>query len=52
MTLTTYDEALCKKIEPNVSTTKERFDTLKQLNETGMVSSKLGLAPIIFLIFS
>lgn len=29
MTLTTYDEDLCKKIEPNVSTTKERFEALK-----------------------
>lgn len=32
MTLTTYDEDLCKKIEPNVSTTKERFEALKKLN--------------------
>ena len=29
MTLTTYDEELCKIIEPNVSTTKERFEVLK-----------------------
>lgn len=28
MTLTTYSEDLCKKIEPNVSTTKERFEVL------------------------
>lgn len=27
-TLTTYDERLCKLLEPNVSTTKERFETL------------------------
>lgn len=33
MTLTTYDEQLCKKIEPNVSTTKERVETLKILRE-------------------
>jgi len=33
MTLTTYDEDLCKIIEPNVSTTKERFETLKILAE-------------------
>ena len=26
MTLTTYDEKLCKILEPNVSTTKERFE--------------------------
>lgn len=29
MTMTTYDEKLCKIIEPNVSTTKERFETLE-----------------------
>ena len=28
MTLTTYDEALCRKIEPRVSTTQERFVAL------------------------
>lgn len=28
MTLTTFDEELCKILEPNVSTTKERFETL------------------------
>lgn len=32
MTLTTFDEKLCKMIEPNVSTTKERVETLKILN--------------------
>ena len=31
MTLTTYDEELCKEIEPNVSTTKERVEALKIL---------------------
>ena len=36
MTLTTYDENLCKKIEPNVSTTKERVEVLKKLNEAGI----------------
>ena len=30
MTMTTYDETLCKILEPNVSTTKERFETLLQ----------------------
>ena len=29
MTLTTYDEELCKILEPNVCTTKERFEVLK-----------------------
>lgn len=33
MTLTTFDEDLCKILEPNVSTTKERFETLKILRD-------------------
>lgn len=33
MTLTTFDEALCRKIEPGVCTTKQRFETLKILQE-------------------
>lgn len=33
MTLTTYDEDLCRKIEPNVSTTKERFEVLMRLRD-------------------
>lgn len=36
MTLTTYDEDLCKILEPNVSNTKERFETLKILNENNI----------------
>lgn len=30
MTLTTCDEELCRKIEPNVSTTRERAEALKE----------------------
>ena len=33
MTLTTYDEELCKILEPYVSTTKERFDALMTFKE-------------------
>jgi DNA repair photolyase len=36
MTLTTYDEKLCKILEPNVCTTKERFETLKILRDNGI----------------
>lgn len=36
MTLTTYDEELCKKIEPNVSTTKERVEALEILRDEGI----------------
>ncbi len=46
MTLTTYDEDLCKKIEPNVSTTKERFEALKQLNKAG-IPTIVWLSPIL-----
>lgn len=36
MTLTTYDEAMCRIIEPNVSTTKERFEALKIFRDNGI----------------
>lgn len=36
MTLTTYDEDLCKVIEPYVSTTKQRFEALKTFHESGI----------------
>ncbi len=32
MTITTYDEELCKYIEPNVCSTRERFEALKMLH--------------------
>ena len=46
MTLTTYDENLCKKIEPNVSTTKERVAVLKKLHEAG-IPTVVWLCPIL-----
>ncbi|MCB9498414.1 MAG: radical SAM protein [Bacillales bacterium] len=46
MTLTTYDEDLCKILEPNVSTTKERFETLKKLNEEG-IETVVWISPIL-----
>ena len=36
MTLTTYDEELCKILEPNVSTTNERFETLKVFRDNNI----------------
>ncbi|MDE5909739.1 MAG: radical SAM protein [Lachnospiraceae bacterium] len=36
MTLTTYDEELCKILEPNVCTTKKRFETLQVFKENGI----------------
>lgn len=46
MTLTTYDEALCKKIEPNVSTTGERVEALKLLRDAG-IPTVVWLCPIL-----
>ena len=46
MTLTTYDEDLCKIIEPNVSTTKERFETLKIMRDNG-IPTVVWLDPIL-----
>jgi DNA repair photolyase len=33
MTLTTFDESLCRIVEPNVATTKKRVEVLKAMNE-------------------
>lgn len=46
MTLTTYDEDLCKILEPYVSTTKERFDTLMKFKDAG-VPTVVWLSPIL-----
>jgi len=46
MTLTTFDEELCKIIEPNVSTTKERFEVLKIMRDNG-IPTVVWLSPIL-----
>ena len=46
MTMTTYDEELCKIIEPNVCTTKERFETLKVFRDNG-IPTVVWLSPIL-----
>lgn len=46
MTMTTYDEALCKKIEPNVCTTKERFEVLKTMRDHG-IQTVVWLSPFL-----
>lgn len=46
MTLTTYDEDLCRKIEPNVSTTMERFEALKRLRDAG-IPTVVWLTPVL-----
>ncbi|NLI54719.1 MAG: radical SAM protein [Clostridiales bacterium] len=45
-TLTTYDEALCKKIEPHVSSTRERFEMLMTLKEAG-IPTVVWMTPIL-----
>ena len=46
MTLTTFDENLCKIIEPNVSSSKERFEALKILNQNN-IPTIVWLTPIL-----
>lgn len=46
MTLTTYDEDVCQKIEPNVSTTAERLEVLKQMRDAG-IPTVVWLTPIL-----
>ena len=46
VTLTTYDEDLCKKLEPNVSTTKERYEMLKILRDNH-IPTIVWLCPIL-----
>lgn len=36
MTMTTFDENLCKILEPNVSSTRERFEALKIFRDRGI----------------
>ncbi|GHU71605.1 radical SAM protein [Spirochaetia bacterium] len=46
ITLTTYDDALCKILEPNVCTTKERFEVLKILRDSG-IKTIVWLTPLL-----
>lgn len=46
MTLTTYDEDLCRVLEPRVSTTKERFKVLKIMQENG-IPTVVWFGPIL-----
>lgn len=46
MTLTTYDENLCKIIEPAVCTTKERYEVLKIMRDNG-IPTVVWLDPIL-----
>lgn len=46
MTLTTYDEDLCKIVEPNVCTTRRRFEVLQIMKENG-IPTVVWLSPIL-----
>lgn len=46
MTLTTFNDDLCRIVEPNVSITRERFETLMQFKELG-VPTVVWLSPIL-----
>ena len=46
MTLTTYDDDLCKILEPNVCNTKRRIEVLEQMRERG-IPTVVWLTPIL-----
>jgi len=46
MTLTTFDEDLCRILEPNVSTTRERFHALEIIRDNG-IPAVVWLCPIL-----
>lgn len=46
MTLTTYEDSLCRILEPNVSTTAQRIDALKQFRDAG-IPTIVWLSPIL-----
>lgn len=45
-TLTTFDEDLCRILEPNVCTTRRRFEMLKTMHENG-IHTGVWLCPIL-----
>ena len=46
VTLTTYDDELCRKIEPNVSTTSERVRILEAMRDAG-IPTVVWMCPIL-----
>ena len=46
MTLTTFDQKLCKIIEPDVSSTAERFEALKKIRDAG-IPTVVWLSPVL-----
>jgi DNA repair photolyase len=46
ITVTTFDDDLCKRLEPNVAPSSERFKAIKQLSDSGIYTGIL-LMPIL-----
>lgn len=46
MTMTTYDDTLCRVIEPHVSVTKDRFEALMKFKEAG-IPTIVWLTPVL-----
>ena len=46
MTLTTYEEELCRIVEPNVCTTRRRYEVLQIMRENG-IPTVVWLSPIL-----
>ncbi len=46
MTLTTYDDELCKIVEPNVCNTKRRIEVLEKMQERG-IPTVVWLSPVL-----
>lgn len=46
MTLTTYDENLCRIVEPNVCTSRSRYEVLKTMQKNG-IPTVVWLCPIL-----
>jgi len=49
ITITTCDDALCKKIEPHVATTSKRFSAIKELSDNGIFAGILLMPVLPFL---
>lgn len=46
MTMTTYDEDLCHILEPNVCTTKRRFEVLEMMRDNG-IPTVVWMSPVL-----
>jgi len=49
ITITTYDDELCKKIEPNVGVASKRFSAIKELSDNGIFAGILLMPVLPFL---